>query len=202
LLPYGYRYRLSVKVKAFNAIYNGSGVQQYRFRRGIRALGSMDSGGVGIIGEAIPIPMGAHGVVVLSLADTEQRPAAFGDRWPIDAIAKNVFGPNFRLQTFIGLGPTRSISVRDLPLAVFFPHPSDPSSVRPLTPEIGIEIQAAELSITRAPITRGVIGQSLPWLDHYVREGRYLDGDTIQSIRSGQSFATSLSPRDFKSTTY
>lgn len=102
----------------------------------------------------------------------------------------------------MGLGATRSLSVSQLPLAVYFPNPAEPSSVEPWSPTLGLEFLAAELSLTRTPVTQGVITRALPWLERYARDGLYLDGETSQSLLPGRPFATSLSPQDFLSTSY
>jgi hypothetical protein len=188
--------------ETLGAVADASGVQQFRSRRSVPALGSMDSGAVGIKGEAIPIRIARHGLLVLTLAEAPTRPAAFGHRWPVDSIAQDAFGRGFRVQAFVGLGATRPISVNELPLVVYFPNPAAPSSVAPWSPTLGVNILAAKLRLTRAPITKGVITRALPWLDRYIRDGLYLDGEEAQSALPDRSFATTLSPPDFQSTSY
>lgn len=201
LFPYSYRYRLSVRVDAFGASYDAGGIHQYRYREGLSAFGSMDAGAVGIKGEAIPVPLGSNGLLVLTLRESATRPAVFGHRWPVDQVARDAFGPSLRRRAFLGRG-SRPIPVRDLPLGVLFPKPSDPSSVVPLTPDLDVRIRSAALMLTRSPLTEGVIGRSLPWLDRYLREGLQLDGDSGETGSLDRPFANTLSAYDLKSTSY
>lgn len=210
--PVDLRYRVDISVDVNGKEYSGSGVIEDRAycQKMLSGLANGVECNQHVIGEAVPVDLGARGLLFLTLTGTQYIPRdASGhdveyavDAWQILTPIFKQAGFGFRNREAFRAVAAGSASVQlpfdGLPMLVRFDDLSNPLTVHRVDPANlaasfgpGVELKRVTVSITQAPVSHG-IALRLPW----VRKlgGLTLDG---QRYHNSRALTNRLSGRDF-----
>ncbi len=178
-------YRTTLEVEVDGAVHVGSGVMSMRLVETRRSWGTTGIGFL-VAGEAIPVDLGDGRFLYLTMSGGDGvRIEGWNDHashvmthWKFLMVAfrdhsVRGFAPMFR--HWKQERPVVEVPLLILPKLYLSTDPGDPASFQFVKPDglaaMGIRIQRVRVAITDAPVTRGRIGDHLPWLDGFDRNG-------------------------------
>jgi hypothetical protein len=172
---YIHRYRLGLEVQANGQTYSGSSVIQIRWIAQPK-LGDMSPFISAVAGEAVFIEIPQHGALLAALHKSS---GEFDQSINADTLAIRAFqvSGGFDAYRQIGLQTgRRDLSAENMPLLVWLPHLTDPSSARPISAADiltvlgpGARLSNAYVEMTNDPIAID-IDRKLPWLKSWADE--------------------------------
>jgi hypothetical protein len=174
---YTHRYRLTLEVEADAAVRTGSGVIEVTWSRQPDVFGAWR---FAVRGQAVPVELGRHSLLLAVLAGAGRREAAgvparflvlraFAGTIPELPAPRDVRTEGYRLEhaTLTALerlvGRQVPLVAYAMPQLVWLPDPHDPATARPVPPADlptviapDVRLRGAWVEITRDPVTTGL----------------------------------------------
>jgi hypothetical protein len=195
---YTHRYRLTLEVEADGRVRTGSGVIEVAWYSRPTFSGIFIPWEAEIRGQAVPVDVGPHGVLLAALAGVgPEETLGIAARYialrafagtvpelpPLDA-ARPRGGRDYPLESSTPAvlrrlsGHRATLGPGTMPPLVWLRDPADPTSARPVRPDhlpadtaSELRLRGAWIEITRDPITKS-LGAHLPWLAAFVAAQR------------------------------
>jgi hypothetical protein len=192
-----YHINLTVDATVDGVKYHGEGVQQYLCHRAYKAMNDLDQ--CTVLGEAIPLVSSRHDYLFVIMRASNGRDSG--------EMAAKILSANGQAP-YASRNPSLPrqwyLAPEDLPMIVRFADVSNPRSIMlvgetfdPRVSATKIDTVSATAELTDENVTRGRIGQILPWMsDRFY--GNKLVGDVGVEVAQKYFFASVISHNMFR----
>ena len=175
IFPSTWNYRITVEIETPEGIKTGSTVRQIRGANTLALNPDVPSFRFNVSGEAVVVDLGKRGYVFALIAwnSYEEFLAAFPS-------AETDISQKIKYYKHLQDGTKEALS-KNFPRFVTFADVNDPMTVKGIDREAmyqvlgkGVTLKAVTIEKTSAPVTRGTVNETLPWLNSL--GGKNLDG--------------------------